>query len=395
MREPLTVPEFADLTGCPADDIERFRTAGLLDLDGDGLFDPYDMLRLQFVLTYTGEGGSVDTFRDDVAASGSDLVVELFGDQGPAYSAEEAAELSGLTPEQLIALGSAMGFGADEPLRPSTLEMTRLSRTMLDAGLPWEGLLEGARVYADTLRRLADASLEITHRYLCEPLIRAGQDERALAVQVGPAMELIAPTAEQLLRTLHREYMKQASLAHALTHFERHDPDAPPGSRRATILFVDLALFTTFAELEGDEAAVAVVDRFDRSMRELSVRHDGRLVKQIGDEFMLVFPDPAGAVSFALEIQEAMWRTDRYVALRAGIHHGLVLYRLGDYYGAAVNIASRIASMALPNSILITEPVAKAAADQGIEVEELGVRSLRGMEDPVPLYRVVAGTREG
>jgi len=53
-----------------------------------------------------------------------------------------------------------------------------------------------------------------------------------------------------------------------------------------------------------------------------------------------------------------------------------------------VNVAARIVSMAMPNSILITETVAKAAIDAGLSVEELGVRSLRGMEEPLSLYRV-------
>src|SRR5207244_13414133 len=125
------------------------------------------------------------------------------------------------------------------------------------------------------------------------------------------------------------------------------------------------------------------------------LKHDGHLVKQIGDEFMLVFGDAARAVRFAIDLHETMSRIERFVALRTGIHSGSVLYRIGDYFGNAVNVAARIASMAMPNAILVTEPVAKAAADQGIESVELGVRGLRGMEEPVPLYRVVneAGER--
>jgi class 3 adenylate cyclase len=189
-------------------------------------------------------------------------------------------------------------------------------------------------------------------------------------------------------------YMGRALARHARAHLDPREEGAPPGSMRATILFVDLALFSSLADVHGDEEAMRVIDRFDQCVRESSLKHDGHLVKQIGDEFMLVFGDAARAVRFAMDVHETMSRIERFVALRTGIHSGSVLYRIGDYYGQAVNVAARIASMAMPNAILVTEPVAKAASNDGIGVEEIGVRSLRGMDEPLPLYRVVADAAE-
>lgn len=395
MPGEMSLEEFASATGCSAEELSRFREAGFLDADGDDLFDDKDALRVQFLLTYLRSGKALESFRDEILTSGNEVLTGLFRTDSATYTSEEAAEMVGLSVDQIRALGTAMGYSPDEPMGDFEIEMSKLSRRMMDAGLAWEGLLEGARVYSDVLRRLAEASLEITHRFLCEPLIRAGTDERELATQVGPAIDVIAPTADSLLRHMHREYMSRAALAHAVSHLKPRDPDMPPGSSRSTIVFVDLALFSSLAEMEGDEAAVRVVDRFDQSVRELSSRHDGRVVKQIGDEFMLIFRDPAAAVRFAVELQETMARTERFVPLRTGIHHGTVIYRLGDYWGRAVNVAARIVSMAMPSSILVTEPVAKAAVDQGIEVVELGVRELRGMEEPLSIYRVVTSEREG
>ena len=56
-----------------------------------------------------------------------------------------------------------------------------------------------------------------------------------------------------------------------------------------------------------------------------------------------------------------------------GINAGPALYRTGDYLGGAVNVASRVVNSAMPGQILLTEPVAKAASNDGIPVEELGV----------------------
>jgi class 3 adenylate cyclase len=67
------------------------------------------------------------------------------------------------------------------------------------------------------------------------------------------------------------------------------------------------------------------------------------------------------------------------------------LYRTGDYLGGAVNVASRVVNSAMPGQILLTDPVATAATKAGIEVEELGVRMMRGVDDPLALYRVKPG----
>jgi class 3 adenylate cyclase len=302
---------------------------------------------------------------------------------------EQAAERLGFDVEQIWALGNSLGLAQNDRVDEADLEMLTMSKSMLDAGMTWETLLDGARVYADSLRRIAEASLHLTHQNFCEPLARAGQDEPEIATVVGDAVGVFAPTSEALMVALYRKFIREAALQHAAAHLEPRELDAPPGSMRSTIVFIDVALFSTYADLHGDLAAVELVDRFDRSVRESATRYRGRIVKQIGDEFMLVFSEPSDAVQFATEINEVMARADRDVAPRTGIHHGLVIYRLGDYFGTAVNVAARIASMALPNSILVTEPVAKAAADQGFQVAELGVRSLRGMEEPVPLYRVL------
>jgi adenylate cyclase len=106
---------------------------------------------------------------------------------------------------------------------------------------------------------------------------------------------------------------------------------------------------------------------------------------------MLTFADPVDAVRFAFGLAKAA-RAEQLPALRFGIHAGPVLYRVGDYVGNTVNLASRVAAMATPDTILVTEGVARAAVEAGIPSEDVGVREARGLGDPVSLYRIVAGT---
>lgn len=391
MSEPLTLQDFAERTDAPRDEVERYRANGLLDPDADGLFDALDVLRLNFLRQYEEEGGTLADVREYIrsaSAAGQSLLAYLFSPQTQSYTLEEAVRITGLTEEQLMALAAALGLSRDGVVTSNDIELIEIGKRMIDAGFSWDGLLEGASVYADSLRRIAEANLQMTHRYLCDPLKRAGRTEREISMAVQNAIAAIAPNAEMMLQRLYIRYMADASVDHAIAHLEPQPPDAPPGSMVSTIVFVDLSLFSSYTYIEGDEAAVDVIVRFDRAVRELCLVYNGRVIKQIGDEFMLIFRDPAEAVRFAVDLRDRVRFTDESVQARTGIHHGPVLYRIGDYWGNAVNVAARIVSMAMPNSILVTEPVAKAAMSAGIEAEEIGVRSLRGMEEPLSVYRV-------
>ena len=173
---------------------------------------------------------------------------------------------------------------------------------------------------------------------------------------------------------------------------QRTERPAARGSMDVAIVFVDLTSFTTLAQIHGDETAADVLDQLDHLVRSLVLKHNGSLVKQIGDAFMLAFEDPADAVRFSIALGEAAEKHEHFLATRTGIHFGSVLYRVGDYVGNTVNIASRLAAEAMPNEVLVTEAVAEAASRAGIEVSQAGVRMLRGSAEPLSLHRVVRPT---
>ena len=72
----------------------------------------------------------------------------------------------------------------------------------------------------------------------------------------------------------------------------------------------------------------------------------------------------------------------------AGVHAGPVIERDLDVFGQTVNLASRIADVAGPGEVLASEAVAEAAGDGVFAFERLREASLKGLPDPVPLYRV-------
>lgn len=159
-------------------------------------------------------------------------------------------------------------------------------------------------------------------------------------------------------------------------------------------MFVDVASFTEVTETGGDEAAARLLSHVDGMVRRGAALNDGKLVKQLGDGFMLAFYTPVGAVNYAQDLQRAAQRSAEPVHLRIGLNTGIVIYRGGDYIGSTVNIASRVAAAAMPDQTLMTESVALEAQAAGIPVEKAGVRLVRGVDKPVTLYLLSAATHD-
>lgn len=155
-----------------------------------------------------------------------------------------------------------------------------------------------------------------------------------------------------------------------------------------TIVFVDLAGFTALTETHGDDEAADLVERFVGVAREAAGPED-RLVKSMGDAVMLVSPGPRSAIGLVTRLLVQCNTASDFPRVRGGIHHGSVTRRDDDYFGAAVNLAARVASEAAGGHVLATEPVATVAREIGTRVVAVGARSLRNIASPVALFELV------
>ncbi len=162
--------------------------------------------------------------------------------------------------------------------------------------------------------------------------------------------------------------------------------DRSPAEER-TFAFVDLAGFTALTEIHGDDEAVQQVDRFVNLTR-TSLEGGGQLVKCLGDAVMLSFEDPEAALGALERLLIGCQDLENLPVPRAGVHSGPAIERDGDWFGATVNLAARVAGQAQGGQTLATTHVANAARARSIPVVGLGCFSLRNIAQPVELYEL-------
>ncbi|HET9476179.1 MAG TPA: adenylate/guanylate cyclase domain-containing protein, partial [Dehalococcoidia bacterium] len=267
----------------------------------------------------------------------------------------------------------------------------RACKVALDAGYPEDALMQVLRVYADAMERVAESEGRMTHFYFHQRLKDEGLSGAQLLERLDEAMARLNPLVEPAILYFHRKGVARAAWEDMLTHLEEdsgllQQPEAIGQIQRA-IMFVDLANFTPLAEAMGDIAAANVLERFGTIVRVSNARCHGRIVKQIGDAFMVVFSESVSAVSCALEIEDRASREAQFPPVRAGLHWGSVLYREGDYVGSNVNLASRLANDAQRHQVLITGEMWKRARElSSAEFVRLGKRKLKGLAREVVVF---------
>jgi adenylate cyclase len=114
---------------------------------------------------------------------------------------------------------------------------------------------------------------------------------------------------------------------------------------------------------------------------------DARVIKTIGDEVMIIGQDAGELTYWAVGFQR-LWQ-ERPLA-RIGIHHGVTLYRDGDYYGRDVNLAARVVARARGGEVLVSgEVMDSMGGETELKFDNIGQVKLKGFDDPVRLCRPV------
>jgi class 3 adenylate cyclase len=156
----------------------------------------------------------------------------------------------------------------------------------------------------------------------------------------------------------------------------------------ATVLFTDVVDSTRTAAEIGDRRWLELLERHQRIVRAALARFGGREIKTIGDGFLATFDGPARAIRCAYAIAESS--AAEGVRVRAGLHTGECELLGDDIAGMAVHIAARVSALAGPDEVLVSRTVKELVIGSGIEFEDRGEHTLKGVPQAWELLAVVA-----
>lgn len=161
-----------------------------------------------------------------------------------------------------------------------------------------------------------------------------------------------------------------------------------------TFVFADLAGYTALTEAHGDEHAADAAAEFFDTVRSLLPEHDAEEVKVIGDAVLLRVVDAAQAAGLAERIVWDHGPRHRALGVRVGMHTGTAVRRAGDWFGSAVNIASRVADLADAGDVLCTAAT-RQALGAAVPLRARGEQTFRNLVEPIAVYEFILSQRAG
>src|SRR5262245_4409327 len=179
----------------------------------------------------------------------------------------------------------------------------------------------------------------------------------------------------------------------------------PAGERRQlTVLFCDLVGSTPLSQQLDAEECRYIVAQYQKTARTAVERWGGHVAKEMGDGLLVYFgwptareDDPERAIRAGLAILDAMGPLNAqlatgdgtHLAVRIGMHTGpVVIADGGEVFGETANVAARVQSAADPDTVVVTVATQRLVPGMFV-VEDRGPQMLKGVREPVPLYRVV------
>jgi adenylate cyclase len=396
-HDGLTQAELAARAGMSPDRVRQLAELGVVQAsEADGRFRPIDIQRIRVAQAFVDSGLAIEDLGRLVAEGHITFpnLEAVFGEPVPASQtslADFAAQID-RDPDLVRRVYAQLGLPQphdEDRLRADDLQSLREFLLVFDAravGLGDDFLLRAARVCGDSVRHLVEAVNAMMRDELM-PAVARSSTEAPRVRGGGP----FAATGE-LTAWLLRRHLEAVIHGNIVENIERVMEETGIGRRRdlhpPAIAFLDLSGFTGLTGARGDEEAAKLALRLFDLVQESTASRHGRAVKSLGDGVMLHFRDARDAVPAALDLVDAIPKAGLPPA-RVGITSGPVVFRDGDYFGRAVNMASRITDYARPNEVLVSETVADSQTALESAFEELGVVELKGIREPVRLFRAI------
>ena len=297
---------------------------------------------------------------------------------------DAAHGMSGITPEfwadaqiKMFEMDEGRDAVDSNPMRQLLVQSARqeVRDQFLDAFAEWE--------VRDDLGRVAAPTLVVASPDMVVPTM---DDTRELVSGIPGAQLTIVPATQFPCWT------KDVSvLTRSVIEFLRQEEPTPEPPKLdigpfRTILFTDVVASTPLLAQLKDAKMRAVMHDHDAVLDAAVTKHGGRVVKEIGDAFMVEFAIPSAAVECAIAMQRGIQAqfadSDVPIRLRIGINAGEPVAEDGDLHGASVNIAKRLESAADTNGILVSDVVKQAVVGKDFEFADQGEVALKASTTP-------------
>jgi len=358
------------------------------ELQAAGLYDPANedgAERLALIRWLEGLGFGLAEMRVADERGGLSAIA---GDHrivpGERMSRAEAIRRSGLETEEFDRYSTAFGFVPIAGAPIDEIGYTPEEVAALTGASQFSAMFTPAeavgmvRVIGSSLARIAEAAVSLFLVDIEDPHLSAGESELALAHKVYEATGLLDGLLARLDPILRRHVMQ------AVERTRQASVGVERRQYRYAVGFVDLVGFTELSSTMAVHDLTNFIRDFEAQTYDLVLRAGARVVKLIGDEVMFVTADVDAACRAAAALMAGFSSANERVVPRGGIAFGDVVVRGGDYYGPVVNLASRLVDEAVPEEVLVTEDVQRAAI--ATEFEAAGRRMVKGFPAPVTVY---------
>ncbi|MCB1271035.1 MAG: FHA domain-containing protein [Microthrixaceae bacterium] len=295
---------------------------------------------------------------DDAMLSRRHLAIQSVGDQ---VTIEDLGSRNGT----LLGGSPLAGTGVLGPGVEAVAGQTRIRRGELIAAKP--AVAEGSRTaHRETVAPGSPTRTSGTGEAAPSPV--SGRDARSTMIEA----------------VAHDVASKAGSLADSL-------PDTTGGT--LTFLFSDIESSTQMAEALGDNVWFDHLRRHNELIENQVRAHRGRVIKSIGDGYMVTFNSAGDAIRCATAVQKGFespeFRTPgQQVRVRMGLHTGEAVEAGGDLFGLHVNVAARVANQAAGGQVLvsgltraITEPSGDFSFGPESQVELKGLSGTHGVSE--------------
>jgi class 3 adenylate cyclase len=160
-----------------------------------------------------------------------------------------------------------------------------------------------------------------------------------------------------------------------------------------TIMFTDIVGFSNMVSTLSRSESEQILHRHDKLLQKVIRRFGGKIIKSVGDSFLVVFRSPTDAVLCSMAMQDALWEMNidkaepEKIIIRIALNAGEVRLTSNDVFGDAVNIAARLESETPAGAIYLTETVYLSMNKNEVCFEEKGKYDFKGIPHAITVYQ--------